>query len=296
MDASSKKAVVAIGNFDGVHKGHAALLAYARKLADSEGLELKVLTFEPHPRAFFKPDSAPFRLTPEHVKERRLKACGADTVEVLIFNGIMAKLSAEMFVDMMVVDLANAAHVVVGADFHFGHNRAGHADTLQKDARFKTHAVTLENIGDAPISSTRIREAIQTGDIETANALLGWEWEMEGEVAHGDKRGRELGYPTANIPIGETLCPAHGIYAVRVDVGDGVWRMGAASIGMRPMFAVKAPLLEVFLLDFEGDLYGRTLRVRPARKLRDEAKFSDLDALKAAMANDVAQARAILKT
>lgn len=294
MDTSKAKSVVAIGNFDGVHKGHEALVAKAKKLALSENLPLKILTFEPHPRQFFKAGAAPFRLTPEHLKERRLKALGADTVEVLVFNEIMAKLSAGMFVDMVVVDLVNAAHVVVGDDFHFGHNRTGTLETLKADKRFVTHALALESAGNAPVSSTRIREALQMGDIPVANALLGWEWEIEGEVVHGDKRGRTLGYPTANIFLNETLCPAHGIYAVRVDIGDGVWRSAAASIGMRPMFEVKAPLLEVFLIGFEGDLYGRTLRVRPVQKIRDEAKFEGIEALKAVMAQDVAQTIKIL--
>ncbi|NBX65595.1 MAG: bifunctional riboflavin kinase/FAD synthetase [Proteobacteria bacterium] len=294
MDTSKPKSVIAIGNFDGVHKGHAALLTFAKKLALVENMPLKVLTFEPHPRQFFKPGNAPFRLTPEHVKERRLKELGVDAVEVLIFNAIMAKLSADMFIDMMLVDLVNAAHVVVGHDFHFGHGRTGSIETLKADKRFVTHTVILEESGAAPVSSTRIRESLVGGDISAANDLLGWEWEIEGVVIHGDKRGRELGYPTANIPLAETLCPAHGIYAVRVNIGDGVWRPAAANIGLRPMFEVKSPLLEVYLLDFDADLYGRTLYVRPVKKLRDEAKFKDLEELKSAMSADVEMARNIL--
>ncbi|MBU6235442.1 MAG: bifunctional riboflavin kinase/FAD synthetase [Alphaproteobacteria bacterium] len=293
MDNSKQASVVAIGNFDGVHKGHAALLGYARKIADDAGLPLVVLTFEPHPRQFFKPDGAPFRLTPEKLKEARLKACGVDRVEILDFNAIMASLLAEMFIDMMLVDLLGAKHVVVGADFQFARNRSGTIETLKQDKRFETHAVTLTSFGDTPVSSTRIREALQQGDIEAANAMLGWEWVIEGEVIHGDKRGRELGYPTANIPFGDVFAPAYGIYAVEVNVGDGVWRKGAAAIGIRPMFEVKAPLLEVYLLDFEEDLYGRTLYVRPLSKLRNEEKFETLEALKAQMAKDVAQVRAL---
>lgn len=294
MDDSNNPCVVAIGNFDGVHKGHAALLAHARAVADAHGLPLAALTFEPHPRQFFKPSDKPFRLTPEHVKERRLKACGADSVEILDFNEIMASLTPQQFIDFMLVDHLNAVHVVVGSDFHFGRNRAGTLATLQGDARFKTHAVTLALAGDAPVSSTRIRAALEAGDIQAANTMLGWDWEIEGEVAHGDKRGRELGYPTANIPLGETLCPAYGIYAVRVDVGGGIWHRGAASIGLRPMFKVKEPLLEVYILDFEGDLYGRTLRVQLVKKLRDEVKFDGLEALKTQMALDVTAVRDII--
>ncbi|MCB1539014.1 MAG: bifunctional riboflavin kinase/FAD synthetase [Rhodospirillales bacterium] len=293
MNDTPPRPVVAIGNFDGVHLGHAALLARARAIADAQGRPLVAVTFEPHPRAFFNPDAPPFRLTPETVKARRLKELDVDEVQILDFNAIMAGLSAAQFVDMIVVGHLDAAHVVVGSDFHFGKGRAGHVDTLQADGRFQVTAVTLEAAGDAPVSSTRIRAALKEGDIAAANAMLGWAWEIEGPVVHGDARGRELGYPTANMPLGETCVPAHGVYAARVLI-DGEWRMGAANIGIRPMFATPEPLLEVYVLDFSGDLYGQTLRVQPVRKLRDEAKFDTLDALKAQIAQDVARAREIL--
>lgn len=294
MDDSKQKTVVAIGNFDGVHKGHAALLAHARKVADAEGLPLVALTFEPHPRAFFDPDAKPFRITPEAVKERRLLACGADRVEILDFNGIMASLSAEMFIDMILVDLLDAAHVVVGNDFQFGHKRTGTLATLERDGRIKVHAAPLESMANAPVSSTRVRACLEAGDMAGANNLLGWDWEIEGTVGHGDKRGRELGYPTANILLGETIAPAYGIYACAVDIGDGVWRKGAASLGLRPMFAVTEPLLEVFVLDWAGDLYDRPVRVRPIKRLRGEMKFDSLEALKIQMAADVEETRRIM--
>lgn len=294
MDTSKSGAVVAIGNFDGVHRGHAALIAHAKKIAQASGMPLKVLTFEPHPRDFFKPNSKPFRLTPEHLKDARLKACGADSVEVLDFNSIMANLSAQQFMDIILDGSFDAKHIVVGPDFHFGHNRTGTLDTLKADGRFTVHTLDLEAEGAEVISSTRIRKALEAGEIEVANKLLGWNWSIEGTVIHGDKRGRELGYPTANIPLGDTLVPAHGIYAVRVDIGDSIWRKGAASIGLRPMFAVSKPLLEVFIFDFEGDLYDRTLNVQPVRKLRDEAKFENIEALKIQMAKDVEQAKSII--
>lgn len=294
MDDNAKT-VVAIGNFDGVHRGHAALINHARKIAEAEGLPLVALTFEPHPREFFKPDDAPFRITNEQQKERLLKSLDVTRVDVMDFNTIMANLTAQQFIDMIIVDHLNAAHVVVGSDFHFGKGRAGNVATLQADKRFTVDGITLQMSGTEPVSSTRIRNAIQAGDIKTANAMLGWDWEIEGEVAHGDKRGRELGYPTANIPLSNTICPAHGIYAVQVWV-NGTWMGGAASIGLRPMFQVASPLLEVFIFDFQGDLYGKILRVRPVQKLRDEAKFGDLEALKAQMANDCAVARDILKS
>jgi riboflavin kinase/FMN adenylyltransferase len=293
MDDTPEKTIVAIGNFDGVHKGHAALLAHARKIADAEKQPLVVLTFEPHPRTFFKPNDKSFRITPEHLKERRLKALGVDRVDVLDFNSIMANLTAEQFIDMIVVDHLNASHVVVGADFHFGKNRAGNVATLRADKRFTVDGVALEVLGDDPVSSTRIRAAIASGDIAAANTMLGWVWEIEGEVVHGDKRGGPMGYPTANIPLGETLSPSHGIYAVMVLI-DGIWRAGAANIGLRPMFEVPEPLLEVFIFDFTGNLYGKSLRVRPVRKIRDEARFEGLEALKTQIADDCAKARDIL--
>lgn len=293
MNTSVNKPVVAIGNFDGVHRGHAALLAAGKRIAAFENRKLVVLTFEPHPRSFFKPQDPPFRITPEGVKERRLTALGVDHVDVLDFNAVMANLTPEQFIDMVIVGHADAAHVVVGADFHFGKGRAGTVETLRTDGRFNVDGVALEILADEPVSSTRIRAALQRGDIAAANAMLGWEWEMEGQVVRGDARGRELGYPTANIPLGDAMPPAYGIYAVRVLI-DGVWRDAVASIGIRPMFQLKAPLLEVYVFDFDGDLYGRSLRVRPVKKLRDEARFDGIEPLKAQMNRDVADAKAAL--
>lgn len=294
MENSGVSPVVAIGNFDGVHLGHRALLSAGKNLSVMQNRPLVALTFEPHPRSFFQPGAAPFRITPEQVKERRLRLGGADRVDVLDFNKIMASLTPAQFIDMVVIGHLNAAHVVVGADFHFGRDRAGHVDTLQADGRFEVTALALESDGAAPVSSTRIREALTAGDIDAANALLGWEWEIEGRVEQGDRRGRELGYPTANIPLGDTICPAMGIYAARVLVDD-VWHPAAVNIGIRPMFAVETPLVEAHILDFKGDLYGRDLRVRPVRRIRDEAKFDSLDALRTQMAADCARAREILK-
>lgn len=269
------------------------MLAAGKRIAAFENRELVALTFEPHPRSFFKPADAPFRITPEPVKERRLKALGVDRVDVLDFNDIMAGLTAEQFIEMIILGHLNASHVVVGSDFHFGKSRTGTVETLRNDKRFQVDGVALELMADAPVSSTRIREALKSGDIGVANAMLGWDWEMEGIVAHGDKRGRDLGYPTANIPLEDTIAPAYGIYAVRVNI-DGAWRDGVANIGIRPMFETKAPLLEVYVFDFDGDLYGQPLRVQPVQKLRDEARFDDLEALKAQMARDVVDAKAAL--
>lgn len=293
MNHKSSAGVVAIGNFDGVHKGHAALLARARVLADIHKLPLTVLTFEPHPRTFFKPEAPPFRLTPESVKARRLDALRVDRVDEMPFDASLAGLDAKDFIDQIIIELLDTKHVVVGADFHFGKDRGGHVDTLQADKRFTTHAIALENIGEAPASSTRIREALTVGDIAGANAMLGWEWEIESLVERGDGRGKVLGYPTANMMFNDTLAPAYGIYAVRAYI-NGMWRPGVANIGVRPMFKVKLPLLEAHLFDFDGDLYGQTLRVRPVKKLRDEAAFENHGALIAQMDRDSAAARAVL--
>jgi riboflavin kinase/FMN adenylyltransferase len=294
--SNDTKYVLAIGNFDGVHKGHAALLRMARAIADDKGLKLRVLTFEPHPRQFFDPNAKPFRVTLESAKTRLLKFNKVDDVQIAVFNAELAGTSAANFIDHVIVRDMNAAHVVVGDDFHFGKGRSGHVDTLMKDGRFGVTPITLVTDVTDAISSTRIRQAIAAGDIASANAMLGWNWGIEGVVEHGDKRGRELGYPTANIALGDTQSPAYGIYAVWVDIGDGVARPGVANIGIRPMFEVQKPLLEAYLFDFDGDLYGKTLRVTPIQLIRPEAKFEGLDALKAQIAKDCLAARDILKS
>jgi riboflavin kinase/FMN adenylyltransferase len=211
------------------------------------------------------------------------------------FNADLAQKDAADFIDDVIVDHLHASHVVVGSDFHFGRDRGGHVGTLKSDGRFAVDGVALEMLGDDPVSSTRIREALTAGDIAAANAMLGWEWEIEGIVGHGDKKGRDLGYPTANIALGETIVPAYGIYAARAHIGDE-WRNGVANIGIRPMFKLEKPLLEVHVFDFTGDLYGQSLRVRPIRKLRDEAAFAGPEALKATIAKDCADARNILRS
>jgi len=298
MSVSTKSGdtVTVIGNFDGVHRGHAALIHASRGVADAENLPLCVLTFEPHPRSFFHPDDARFRITPAPLKEERLLACGADRVEVMDFNAALSGMTAGEFIDRILVGHLESAHVVVGTDFHFGKGRTGHVDTRQADGRFGVTAFSLVEDEMAAISSTRIRQAIHDGNIAAANDMLGWEWEIAATVRHGDKRGRELGYPTANMDIGDTICPAHGIYAVRTRIdGEDIWRDGVASLGLRPMFKVDKPLLEVFLFDFEGDLYERTLHVRPVAHIREEQKFADMDALIARMGQDVDAAKEILE-
>lgn len=295
LPRDARDAVVAIGNFDALHRGHHALLEIARKRALDLGRPFGVLTFEPHPRRLFRPDDPPFRVTPPSVKLRRLEWAHADCVYVLNFNRAIAQLAPSEFIDLILKGKLGTSNLVVGADFHFGRDRAGSIQTLQ-DAGF--HCTVIDQVKDAQkgvYSATRIRGLIQSGHIDEANALLGWKWEIEGTVEKGDQRGRELGYPTANIPLGDTIHPAYGVYAAWVRLpGEKDWRMAAVNIGIRPMFEARVALVEAHLLDFAGDLYGQSLRLRPVAKLRDEAKFDGLEALKIQIGKDCDEARKIL--
>ena len=291
----AKGAITAIGNFDGMHRGHQALLEVARKRALDAGKPFAVLTFEPHPRRLFRPDDAPFRITPLDVKLQRLKASKADIVFILDFCWDAAKLSAGDFINQILKEKLGLHEVVIGADFHFGQNRSGCIDTLQEAGLHCTTIGLLKDANHAVYSATRIRGLLQAGQMDEANALLGWNWEIQAKVEKGDQRGRELGYPTANMPLQETIHPAYGIYATLVQIeGEKEWRMAASNIGIRPMFEAKIALIETFIFDFDGDLYGKTLRVRPVQKIRDEAKFNSLEALKIQMEKDCVHAREIL--
>lgn len=292
---ADKNCVVAVGNFDAVHLGHQALLAEAKSLAATRGVPFAVLTFEPHPRRVFRADDPPFRVTPLAVKLDRLAASGVDCVYVCPFNWDLAGLSPEQFIQTILKDKIAPALIVTGQDFHFGHNRSGNA-ALLKQSGFEVVSISLKADGQhAVISATRVRGALQAGHLDEANALLGWNWELRGVVQHGDKRGREIGYPTANIPLGETIHPAYGVYATYVQIeGEDVWRKAATNIGIRPMFELPTGLVEAHILDYEGDIYGKTVRVRPVRKIRDEMKFSSLDLLVAQIDSDCEEARKIL--
>lgn len=290
--------VVAIGNFDAVHLGHKTLIEEAARLAKSQGKKLGVLTLEPHPRRLFRPDDPPFRITPLSVKARRLADLGVDTLYVLPFDWTTAELPATAFVDKIIKDQVKPAAIVIGEDFHFGHNRSGDKSTIEA-AGIVCHEVALRTDPQhGIISATRIRGLIQSGHIDEANTLLGWEWAIEGCVEHGDQRGRELGYPTANMPLGETIHPSYGVYAALVQIeGESIWRAAATNIGIRPMFEAKVALVEAHILDYSGDLYGKGLIVKPLAKIRDEQKFSSLDELIAAIERDcnATRARAALK-
>ena len=281
LNGLPKDAVIAIGNFDGVHLGHRALLADGKKLATREGKQFGVLTFEPHPRKLFRPDEAAFRITPPTIKHRLLGECGVDFVVSLDFNWDFASQSAEEFVQNILVDALAPAHVIVGFDFHFGQLRKGSAETIEAaNIPVTKFAPAISGMGEK-YSSTAVRQALRLGNIAEANAILGWEWEIEGPIFHGDRRGHELGYPTANVLLADVLHPSYGIYATWVQIeGENEWRPAATNIGIRPMFEVKQGQVEAHILDFEDrDIYGKTLRIKPVKKLRGEAKFASLEAL-----------------
>jgi len=289
--------VVAIGNFDGVHRGHQSVLAVALEIARDRGVPALVLTFEPHPRALFRPDQPMFRLTPPAVKARALAALGFDGMVVAGFDHEFAALTADGFVDEVLWRRLAARHVVIGYDFHFGRARAGTPSFLVEAGGRRGFGVTVaeplkDDTGGA-VSSTRIRDALSVGDVADANALLGWRWQVDGTVQHGDKRGRELGFPTANLALPEGTALAHGIYAVRVRV-DGRLHDGVASYGRRPTFDDGLPLFEVHLFDFAGDLYGRPVTASLVAHLRPEEKFASVEALVRQMDRDCADARAVL--
>ncbi len=287
--------IVAIGNFDGVHLGHGILLARAKQVAADLGLPCAVLTFEPHPRSIFRPDDPPFRITPAALKAEKLKAQGVDDVIVLPFDWDFASLSAEDFIEKILKEKLKAAHIVVGADFCFGQLRKGNVQTI-RDSGLPVTAVEKAEDGQSEIlSSSRVRQFLRGGDIAAANAILGWDWEMRGVVIKGDQRGRELGFPTANFAIEDTIHPAYGVYAALAQIeGEDQWRKAATNIGIRPMYALATAQVETFIFDFTGDLYGKTLQLRPVKRLRGEAKFASIDELIAQMNKDCAQARDIL--
>jgi len=300
VDAADRGASAAIGNFDGVHLGHRSVIDMARAAAAQIGAPLGVMTFEPHPRQFFAPDAPPFRLMSREARAHRLEKLGVDRLYELNFNAGMSSLSPRDFAQRVIADGLGLKHIVIGADFCFGKGRAGTAQDLVAFGAEMGFGVTIAQLleGSAgAVSSTAIRNALTEGQPREAAAMLGHWHRIEGRVITGDQRGRELGYPTANMSIDGLHPPRFGVYAVLVDVLEGPHRgsyHGAASMGVRPMFGVNKPNLETFLFDFKGDLYGVPLSVGLVEFLRPEEKFDGLEALITQMDADCARARAIL--
>lgn len=298
MDPALRGASVAMGNFDGIHRGHQAVIGLARRLDQPLG----IVTFEPHPREFFAPDAPPFRLMSAESRANRLARMGVERVYQLPFNAELSGLAPETFAQQVLADGLGVTHVVVGADFCFGRGRKGTAAMLADfGARFGFDVTIAPLVsGDAgAFSSTAIRQALSEGRVSDAADMLGHRHRIDGEVLHGDKRGRDLGYPTANLSLARLHLPRFGVYAVKVQVLSGPHRGvhdGVASLGVRPMFGTNTPNFEVHIFDFSGDLYGTHLSVALVEFLRGEARFDSLAALVAQMDQDSARARAILKT
>jgi len=294
-------AVVAIGNFDGVHSGHQAVLKAAEAEAEHLGVLCIVMTFEPHPRTFFAPAKPVFRLTPATLKASLIAALDLNGTLVMTFDRDLAGMEAEDFVTKILLEKLAARHVVTGYDFHFGHNRRGTPNFLQESGLMHGFGVTVvAEHGDegGAVSSSRIRQALGEGDIDHANSLLGWSWSVSSTVVQGDKRGRDLGYPTANMALLPDTTLRHGIYAVRFARANGEVsgevHDGVANFGHRPTFDNGRPLLESFLFDFDGDLYGETALVSLVGWIRPEEAFASPQALIAQMDRDSAAARVLL--
>lgn len=293
----ARGAAIALGNFDGVHRGHQAVIASAREVAEERGAPLGVAIFEPHPRRFFQPDAPPFRLQSTAQRARALAELGIDEVFEIGFDEALARSTDREFAEQVIHGCIGAMHVSVGADFRFGRGRMGDVASLERlGEEFGFTVDAVAPIGGADkVSSTGVRKAIANGDMALAADLLGRPWAIEGKVLRGFARGREFGFPTANLGLGDYVRPRLGVYAVRVDVGDGVLLPGVASVGVNPTVgALPEPVLEAHLLDFSGDLYGRTIEVELIAFLRDEAKFDDIEALKTQMKQDVVDARRAL--
>lgn len=302
VDDADRGASVAIGNFDGVHLGHLSVIEQARQAGNAIGAPLGILTFEPHPREYFAPHAAPFRLMNREARAHRLEKLGVERLYEINFNAGLAALTPREFARAVIRDGLSLAHVVVGADFCFGKDRAGNAAMLQEFGAEMGFGVSIAQILEGEsgqVSSTAIRRALSDGDPRGAAAMLGHWHRIDGPVIGGEQRGRTLGYPTANMSIEGLHPPKFGVYAVMVDVLDGPHKgqyHGAASVGVRPMFQGEMPNIETFLFDFSGDLYDAHLSVALVEYLRPEETFDSLEAFIARMDADCARARAILET
>ena len=296
--AALRGAVIAIGNFDGVHRGHQQLLAEAESEARRRNTHWGLVTFEPHPRSFFRPADPVFRLTPLALKARLVTALGASFTAVLAFDSALAAMAPEDFVRAQLSERLGVVHVVTGYDFHFGHGRKGTPQTMRELGRQLGFGVTVidqvtDDNGFAPFSSSAIRDSLRHGHVSEAARQLGYWWTVEGEVVHGDRRGRTIGFPTLNIVLPDGSEPFQGIYAVKVrdaaSPGSPHWQ-GAGYFGRRPTFASEKTFLEVYLLGFSGDLYGKTMLVEFIDVIRPDRRFDTIDDLVAQMKRDCAEA------
>lgn len=297
MPAHLRGAIIALGNFDGFHLGHQAVVGRAVEMARERGCPAIVATFDPHPMRLFKPDAPFFRLTTLDQRERLFAEAGADAMLVFHFTMELAGYSPDAFIAMLIEQLG-AQGVVTGDDFTFGKGREGTVSLLKQDGGAKgliaeAVAPVRDETGQI-ISSTRVRDALIAGDCAAATRLLSRPFAIEGTVVHGDKRGRTIGFPTANMEMGHFLRPAYGIYAVRMRLPDGLIKGGAANLGIRPTFDPPKELLETYIFDYSGSLYDQTVEVQLIHRLRGERKFDNLDALIEQMARDVEESRAIL--
>jgi riboflavin kinase/FMN adenylyltransferase len=298
LPASQRGAAAALGAFDGVHRGHQAVIASARAAADRLNAPLAVVSFDPHPRRWFQPDAAPFRLMTAGQMARALEPLGVDRLYLLPFDARMAAMSDEAFVVDVLSDGLGLTHASVGFDFTYGKGRTGSPDALARIGRDLGFSVAVtervDDRGGLKLSSSAVREALNAGDMARAAAILSRPFAIEGEVVHGDKRGRTIGVPTANVRLGDYMRPAYGVYATRTRLPDGRVIDGVANLGVRPMFEIAEPLLEVWLFDFAEDLYGQTVETELVALLRGEMNFDSLDALKVQIDADAAAARAAL--
>lgn len=293
-----KGAAVAVGAFDGVHRGHQAVIAGAKAAADRLGAPLGVVSFDPHPRRWFQPDAAPFGLMTADQMAEALGPLGVDILYLLPFDAEMAGMSDSGFAERVLAQGLGIRHAGVGFDFTFGKGRSGSPEALRTYGERLGFTVSVaERLDDADglkLSSSAVREALKAGDMARAAAILGRPFAIRGEVIHGDKRGRTIGVPTANIELNGYMRPAYGVYAVRTRLPDGRVIDGVASLGVRPMYALETPLLEVWLFDFDEEIYGQTVDTQLIAWLRGEEKFDGLEALKVQIDADAKAARAAL--
>ena len=295
---AQKGAAVAIGAFDGVHRGHQAVIAAARAAAQRLDAPLAVVSFAPHPRRWFQPDAAPFRLmTPDQMADA-LEPLGVARLYLLPFDAEMAAMSDGEFAERVLSHGLGIRHAAVGFDFTYGKGRTGSPEALRRQGEGLGFTVTavarVDDPGGLKLSSSAVREALNAGDMARAAAILGRPFAIKGEVIHGDKRGRTIGVPTANVPLGDYMRPAYGVYATRTRLPDGRLIDGVANLGVRPMYALDTPLLEVWLFDFDEDLYGQVLETQLIAFLRGELKFDDLETLKVQIEADAKGARTAL--